>query len=154
MGKDSMSYTMRTVLAAVVILTAASLEVSAAEIGRVKTVRGVVEVERGGTRTVLTENPPLEQNDALVTGPDGAIGAILTDGSTISLGPRGRLVLDEVLFDPAHDRLSLVTRAVSGTFAYASGQIGKLAPEKVVVKTPVMTIGIRGTSFLIEVEED
>lgn len=125
---------------------------TADEIGRVKTVRAAF-VERGGAKMALAENASIELNDLLSTGPDGALGAVFADGSTMSMGPRSRLVIDEFVFDPDHDRLSMVTRAMAGTFAFASGLIGKLAPQKVVVNTPVSTIGIRGTSFLVQVEE-
>jgi hypothetical protein len=47
----------------------------------------------------------------------------------------------------------MLVRLSSGTMAYLSGLIGKLAPESVRFETPVATIGIRGTRFAMKVDE-
>jgi hypothetical protein len=41
---------------------------------------------------------------------------------------------------------------LKGTVAYISGLIGKLSPESVRVETPTASIGIRGTKFVVKVE--
>mgnify|MGYP001126647623 CR=1 FL=1 len=40
-----------------------------------------------------------------------------------------------------------------GSLSYVSGLITKLKPEAVTVKTPTGTIGVRGTQFLVNVDE-
>ena len=40
-----------------------------------------------------------------------------------------------------------------GSMNYISGVIAKLKPEAVSVKTPTGIIGIRGTQFVVKVEE-
>jgi hypothetical protein len=49
--------------------------------------------------------------------------------------------------------MSLIARLAKGTMAYMSGIIGKLAPESVRFETPVATIGIRGTCFVVNAGE-
>jgi len=54
--------------------------------------------------------------------------------------------MDELVYDPqAHTGHSSMS-VVQGTFSFVSGQIAKSAPDAMSVKTPVMTIGIRGTT--------
>ncbi|MFC7451933.1 FecR domain-containing protein [Insolitispirillum peregrinum] len=72
----------------------------------------------------------------------------------MALGPSSALTLDEVLFDPAAEKVGMGVRLAQGTFSFLSGQIPKLAPDKTVITTPVATIGIRGTRFLVEVNSN
>lgn len=123
-------------------------------VGLVKVATGAATVERAGTSARLDAGSDLLSEDILSTGPDGAVGITLRDDTTLSMGPMGRLVIDSFVFEPAEDQLGLDLGLLKGTFAVASGQIAKLAPEKVRVRTPSMVIGIRGTSFLVEVEGD
>lgn len=130
--------------------------VAAAEpIGLVKTLTGGATVTRGGTAPQpLTAGNDVFRDDVIATGADGSLGITFRDDTTLSMGPKGRMTLDEFAFDPAREDVQLGVRLMRGTFAMVSGQIAKLAPEKVAVRTPTMTIGIRGTSFLIEVAGD
>ena len=50
-----------------------------------------------------------------------------------------------------NDKLSLVASFLQGTFSHVSGGIGRLKPEAVKMRTPVGTIGIRGTKFVVRV---
>lgn len=109
-------------------------------------------VERSGTASTLEVGSDVLADDILSTGPDSTLGVTLRDDTTLSMGPMGRLVVDSFAFAPAEERLGLELGLLQGTFAVVSGQIAKLAPETVAVRTPSMVIGIRGTSFLVEVE--
>jgi len=138
-------------IAALIVGLSGGESALAAEIGRIKTVKGTAFVERGGQRLALIENASLEENDRLETAPDSALGAVLADGTTLSMGGKSRLTLDKFVFDPAHDQMGMAAQLLEGTFAFTSGRIAKLDPNKVQISTPLMSIGIRGTSFLVEV---
>ena len=69
------------------------------------------------------------------------------DESTFSLGDSGRMVLDDMVYDPGGDDNSMGVSLVSGAFTFVSGQIAKSDPDAMALKTPVATIGIRGTSL-------
>jgi hypothetical protein len=79
---------------------------------------------------------------------------ILKDDSLLSLGPNSEVVVDQFLFTPAEGKLALVTRMVKGTAVFFSGVIAKLSPQSVRIETPNATIGVRGTRFLVKVDED
>jgi len=50
--------------------------------------------------------------------------------------------------------LKLGATMAKGTLAYLSGAIAKIKPDAVSVKTPTGTIGVRGTHFVLKVEEE
>ncbi|NNG46882.1 MAG: hypothetical protein HKM86_07195 [Deltaproteobacteria bacterium] len=120
-------------------------------IGKVRSSEGVATVTRGESVLPATPGTKLLEGDILGTGPDGMLGVILRDNSTLSLGPESRLAIDEFLFSPAEGRLGLLVRITRGTMAYLSGLIGKLAPGSARFETPTATIGIRGTRFAVKV---
>lgn len=98
-----------------------------------------------GSRTVLREGDPIHQGDVLQTAADGRLGLVFDDGSTFALGSRGRITIDSFVYDAAaqtgHEQVSVV----NGTFSFVSGAIARTAPDAMSVRTPVATIGIRGT---------
>jgi hypothetical protein len=122
-------------------------------IGVVRNSAGSATVTRGGNVLPATTGTRLHAGDALGTGPDGSLGVILRDNSSLSLGPSSSLVLRDFLFSPSEGKLGLLVRLSKGTMAYLSGLIGKLAPEKVRFETPSATIGIRGTHFAVKAGE-
>ena len=79
---------------------------------------------------------------------------ITLDDTRISLGPNSELTVDRYVYEPAQGLFDLVARLYRGTAAYLSGAIGKLSPESVQFKTPTATIGVRGTSFLVDAGGD
>ena len=122
-------------------------DTGAQPIGTVETVEGTVTVVRtDGTRETLEKGGQIFQGDTLETGDGAAVGIIFADDSTFSLGEGGRMVIDEMVYDPATKDGSFQTSVVQGVFSFVSGEIAKSSPEGMVLKTPVATIGIRGTT--------
>ena len=119
-------------------------------IGVVRNSGGSATVTRGGDILPATTGTRLRVGDTLGTGPDGSLGVILRDDSSLSLGPSSSLVLRDFVFSPYEGKLGLWVRLSKGTMAYLSGLIGKLAPEKARFDTPLATIGIRGTHFAVK----
>ena len=125
---------------------------AAETVGVVKTVEGSATVVSGTERQTVAIGTPIRQDDVIETGTDGSVGVTFKDNTTISLGPDTSLAIDEFVFAPAEDRLGMKTRMLQGTMYYVSGTIAKLAPDAVKVTTPVGTIGIRGTRFLVKAD--
>lgn len=116
-------------------------------IGVVETASGLVEVVRAdGTRVRLNTGDSVYEDDTIVTGGDSAIGITLADQSSLALGEEGRLVLDEMVYDPDAEDGGLSLSLTQGVFTFVSGQIAKTGPDAMVINTPVGTIGIRGTA--------
>ncbi len=72
-------------------------------------------------------------------------GVIFSDKTTLSIGEDARMVIDEMVYDPAAQEGSQLFSLMQGAFVITSGEIGKLNPEDVTVRTPTTTIGICGT---------
>ncbi len=106
-------------------------------IGIVKNSEGKAEINRGKQAIPAVVGTRLKTGDILSTGPGGSMGVILRD----------------FLFSPTEGKMSLFARLAKGTMAYMSGIIGKLSPESVRFETPVATIGIRGTCFMVTAGE-
>lgn len=122
-------------------------------IGIVRNTEGKATITRGDQVLPVASGMKLKTGDVLGTGPGGSLGIILRDNSTLSIGPQSSITLQDFLFSPAEGKLSLIARLAKGTMAYMSGIIGKLAPESVRFETPVATIGIRGTCFVVNAGE-
>jgi len=66
------------------------------------------------------------------------------------MGDDGRMVLDEMVYDPESQEGSLSLMAFKGVYTVVSGMISKTDPDAMVINTPVGSIGIRGTQIGIE----
>jgi hypothetical protein len=144
-------------LVAVIALLAPATQTRAAEqgasIGIVKAVRGEAWVIAAGTQVAAAPGARLTQGAIVRTGAAGAIGMTLKDGTILALGPESELLLDDFQFAPAGGALSLVIALVRGTLEFVSGAIARLRPEAVSIQTPSATLGVRGTRFLVKVEQ-
>ncbi len=114
---------------------------------------GDVSIERSGSIIKAEEGTAVYSNDTVRTGVDGSVGIIFKDNSRISLGPNSRLELKKFVFKPAQGHFSMINKLAKGTASLVSGKMTKLSPESVVLETPTSTIGIRGTTFNIKINE-
>ncbi len=140
------------VVLSVVFLVSGSAVAEEATIGRVKNSSGSAFIVSAGERRAAVAGSPVLQGDVLETGVDGSMGIMFKDESRLSLGPDTQLVVDEYVFVPEDEKASFVSRMLRGTLLYVSGTIAKISPEAASVETPVGTIGIRGTRFMVKME--
>jgi len=121
--------------------------------GSVKNISGEAQVLRGAAAPLaLKHGDRIFEKDVLVTGKGAALGLIMRDNSTLSLGPGSRLVVERFLFEPEKGALAQALKLSRGSMAAVSGEIVKLNPDVAKVDTPLYSIGIRGTHFLLNVE--
>ncbi|WP_220461441.1 FecR family protein [Rugamonas apoptosis] len=122
-------------------------------IGIIQNLQGTVTIARAGATLPAMVGTPLYRGDLVRTGKPGAVGIVLGDDTTISAGSASELALNDYIFDPNNGKFALAVRMLKGTFSYITGQIGKLAPDTVKVRTPDATIATRGTKVLIEIKD-
>jgi hypothetical protein len=122
-------------------------------IGRIRTLEGEGSILRDGASLPAALGLTLHRGDVIRTGKPGALGIVLNDETTVSLGSGSELALVDYAFAPKESRFALVLRMAKGTFSYVAGLIGKLAPSTIQVQLPDATIGVRGTKLLITIEE-
>ena len=118
-----------------------------------RNMKGEVVIERNGQTLATKAGTRVFPNDSIRTGPDSSVGIIFVDNSRISLGPNSRLDLKEFVFKPNEEKFSMVNKLSKGTASFVSGKMTKLSPESVVLETPSSTIGIRGTTFNVKVND-
>ena len=122
-------------------------------IGYVKTVTGDAWITTMGQRVKAELGTPVMIGSQIKTQPGASLGVTFKDNTVMSFGPDTEMNVDEYTFAPAQGHLKLVTQMVKGSLNYISGLIAKLEPEAVTIKTPSGIIGVRGTQFLVQVEQ-
>ncbi len=141
------------ILAVALVLTVTSAYGTVeSHIGIVKSFSGEVVIDRKGCIIKVMPDLRLLEGDIVQTGQNGKAGLILEDDSVISMGHNSRIVIKSYMFKPNEKKMSFITRILQGTVSYLSGQIAKLAPNRVSIETPYATVGVRGTHVLIQVD--
>ena len=116
-------------------------------IGEVSSISGTVKATRlDGNIFELNTGDPVFQGDTIETQGSGAVGLVFLDKTTLSLSDGGKMVLDELVYDPATGTGSMGINMVEGAFSFISGEIAKTGPDAMQIETPVVTMGIRGTT--------
>ena len=123
-------------------------------IAQVKKVTGQVVIQRSGRRLPAKVGDPLFEKDIVETGPDGGIGITFVDNTVFSTGPNSQLALDEFQFDSNNFRGSMLADMRQGTLAVVSGDITRSSPGAMKIKTPTAVLGVRGTTFAVQVYGD
>ena len=92
------------------------------------------------------------QGDVIATGAASSLSVTLIDSSTFAMGGDGRMVIDELMFDPDGDDGSALFTMIEGVFSFVSGEIAKFGPEAMVVRSSTVTIGVRGTEVAVRAD--
>ena len=123
---------------------------AADEAGMVKTSKGQVSVERAGQKLPATVGSRIFASDRVVTGADGSVGITLRDNTILSAGPNSTVDLNKFAFNSTTHAGAIDATVKRGTLSVVSGKIAKATPEAVSFSAPGMTLGVRGTSFVID----
>ena len=126
---------------------------AAADIGQIKVSKGQVTVERNGQAMPGQVGLPLEAADTVKTGADGSVGITMRDNSLLSAGPNSILALARFEFDATTSQGRFDTQLQRGTLAVISGRIAKQSPRAMTVRTPAAVLGVRGTEFVVAVDD-
>ena len=93
----------------------------------------------------------LVQDEALRTEAESVIEVRFVDGSELSVEAESEIVLSDYVFDPSGPGATGTINLNDGLFHFTSNG----APDQgVKLRTPVATIGVRGTEFLVHVDRD
>ncbi len=144
---------MRKYLIGIWLLIGGAAMADEAPIGYVKTVTGEATVSTAGKQVKAQAGTPVAQGSILKTGAKSSMGVTFKDETVMSFGPDTELTVDEYLYAPSQGKLKMGSKLAKGSMNYVSGVIAKLNPDAVSVQTPSGTIGVRGTQFVVKVEE-
>ena len=126
--------------------------VAAEEAGTVKSVKGQAYIERANHRIDVSIGTRVHAQDRLVSGPASSVGITLNDSTLLTAGPNSTIELSQYTFEPRTRLGHMDTTVKKGTLAVVSGQMAKHKPEQVVFRTNTVTLGVRGTAFIIDVD--
>lgn len=152
---------LRSVGRAAAALAAASMVSSpvlaqANAVGVNAAIRNKVDIKSATTRkvrrAVLRERVIL--NDEVQTGAASQLQILLLDRTTFTVGANARVAVDRFVYNPAANSRSTGVSVTRGAFRFMSGRSLGRPTGSATVRTPVATIGIRGTIFEGVVGED
>jgi hypothetical protein len=105
----------------------------------------------GATELPVAAADELVPEEALRTGAESTIEVKFVDGSELSVEALSEVVLSDYVFDPVAAASTGIINLNVGLFRFNSND---LPDSGLQLKTPVATIGIRGTEFLVTVTKD
>lgn len=120
--------------------------------GTIGQIKGSGVLERANEVIQGNNGVGVQSMDTAVTA-NGKMRIDFIDETRVDITEHSRLLIDEFVYDPANDLGSLSVKATLGTVRYASGQIAKRYSQNVKISTPSATIGVRGTDFIMVVDE-
>jgi hypothetical protein len=92
---------------------------------------------------------PIYKGDMLRTGANAALGITFDDETTFNLSANTSITVDSFVYEEGGKNNSALFKIARGTVAFAAHQVAKTGDMK--IETPTSTLGIRGTSGLVEV---
>lgn len=99
------------------------------------------EVQGGNARSIAV-GASVFANERIRTGDAATAQFMFLDKTVMSMGPKAELVLDKYVFDPNRGSGQVVVNAVQGSMRFVTGSQN---PTNYQIKTPVATLGVRGT---------
>ena len=144
---------MRHLAMAAILAVAVTGLARADDVGQIKVAKGSVHVERDGKQLPASVGMPIRQSDKLITGADGSAGITFSDNSLLSTGPNSVLVVDQYVFDTRTHVGHFDASLKKGSLAVVSGKMVKQSPGAMRVRTPAAIMGVRGTDFVVQVDD-
>lgn len=90
----------------------------------------------------LVAGSDVRVREVVRTGADSMAQLLFLDETSLSIGPQSEVTLDRFVYDPNRRAGNVVFNAGRGVFRFVSGS---QQPASYQIKTPVATIGVRGT---------
>jgi len=131
--------------------TDAAAQPADTSIGSVASLQGGASVTRNDATSALELQNPIFKGDALQTGADGTLGITFDDETTFTLKPKSRITVDEFVYHSGGSDNAAVFNVLRGTVAFVAAEVAHTGNMK--IDTPSSSLGIRGTTGVVEVPE-
>ena len=122
------------------------------DMGDVTSVKGDVLAKSNATERRLKGKDDLFEGETIVTGDKSSLIAKLSDDGLLQVPANSRLELKKFLLKS--DKPLGELKLVRGAFRLTSGKLNKLPDGKLTISTPMATLGIRGTDFYVNQQDD
>ncbi|WKA27479.1 FecR domain-containing protein [Bradyrhizobium roseum] len=120
-------------------------------IGNVATVTGKASVIRNDKTTPLKVKDDIYLNDVVQTGANSTLGITFIDATTFNLKASTKITIDNYVYEEGGKSNAAIFDVARGTAAFVAASVAKTGDMK--ITTPTATLGIRGTTGLVEVPE-
>jgi hypothetical protein len=140
--------------------TAASAQTAATSAAAAEGTVGIAKIVTGDVRVVDTQGEralksgdALFENTRLVAAKQSSASVVLRDGTTLVLSENSQFNVEKFAFDATTQKGSMLINLLQGSMRMLTGLIAKINPEAIQVKTKTLSVGIRGTDFIVDTEE-
>jgi hypothetical protein len=122
-------------------------------IGNVASLTGVATVTRkqNQTPTTLKLKDDIYLNDVVQTSASSSLGITFNDATTFNLSANASITIDNYVYEDGGNKNAGVFDITKGTVAFVAAAVAKTGNMQ--ITTPTATLGIRGTTGLVEVPE-
>ncbi|MCJ9735985.1 FecR domain-containing protein, partial [Bradyrhizobium sp. PRIMUS42] len=120
-------------------------------IGNVATVTGIATVIRDKNSYPLRVRDDIYLNDVVQTSSNSSLGITFNDATTFNLSASARITIDNYVYEDGGKQNSGIFDVGKGTVAFVAAAVAKTGNMK--ITTPTATLGIRGTTGVIDVPE-
>ncbi len=121
--------------------------------GLVTAVAGQVDVRKVNLSewVPLTLNAVLEQGDELRSGPDGSVRVEFSNGNVVSIKANSTLIISELGLDLKSGKPKSVFDVIKASL---KAEVNSKQKQQFEIKTPMTTIGVRGTILYVNARPD
>ncbi|MET3335122.1 hypothetical protein ABIF61_003646 [Bradyrhizobium japonicum] len=120
-------------------------------IGNVATVTGIATVIRDKNSYPLRVRDDIYLNDVVQTSSNSTVGITFDDATTFNLSASSKITIDNYVYEDGGRQNSGIFDVGKGTVAFVAAAVAKTGNMK--ITTPTATLGIRGTTGVVEVPE-
>jgi FecR protein len=120
-------------------------------IGNVASLTGTATVTRNKDSIALKLKDDIYLNDTVQTSLSSSLGVTFSDDTTFHLSANAKITIDTYVYDPSGKQNKGAFDIGKGTVAFVAAAVAKTGDMQ--ITTPTATLGIRGTTGLVEVPE-
>ena len=121
------------------------------QVGKTLLTRGKVISKRSGSDIIIKRRSKIFENDEIHVAKNGRAQFRMIDKALISLQENSVLQIKKYQYDVAGKPNSALMELLSGGLRTITGAIGKGNKQAYELRTPLATIGIRGTDYEVEI---
>jgi hypothetical protein len=124
---------------------------SSEPIGNVATLTGIATVIRNKNSLALHVRDDIFLNDQVQTSSNSSLGITFNDATTFKLSADAKMTIDSYIYEDGGNKNAGIFDIGKGTVAFVAAAVAKTGDMK--ITTPTSTLGIRGTTGLVEVPQ-
>jgi len=143
---------MKILIKIITILSLSSLALYA-NVATITALKGSVQVQSDSSTKSAALGTELKESDTVITADKSKAQIIFKDETIVTIGKNSHFSIAKYIYDDAGEA-TVEFGLLKGAMKTITGRIGKIAPQRFKVKTKTATIGIRGTNFVVIIEDD